>query len=373
MNNSEKLNVLASRLRTASTSSIKTFIGFDGFVDEVVHVVKKRYDADNFDRVEYMADYGNMIASAAGVSLNVELYPVRCKIGGNGPILANSLISHGLDITYMGACGKGTINPVFEPLETKAHLISISDPAHTDAIEFLDGKIISCKLEPLRDVSWDNICKAVSKEQLAEMFENNSALVFANWTLVINSSDIWQHIIDDVLPNANLSKRKMLFVDLADPSKRLESDVLRAMAQLSEFGKYFNVVLGLNKREAKLIASYLGSKKELDTLPDVADYLAEHIGVSQVVVHTAKEACASSNSKGRAQVATPFCEKPKQSTGAGDSFNAGYILGQVLGYTLEESLQLATANAGFYIRNAYGGDKNEIADFLELWSNGKLQ
>lgn len=52
--------------------------------------------------------------------------------------------------------GKENIHPVFE-LKEKSELISISDPGFTDAIEFLDGKIISSKLETLKDVNWESL------------------------------------------------------------------------------------------------------------------------------------------------------------------------------------------------------------------------
>ena len=48
-------------------------------------MVDKRYDAEHFERVNYMEDYGKKICKAAGLSLNVEMVPVQTKLGGNGP------------------------------------------------------------------------------------------------------------------------------------------------------------------------------------------------------------------------------------------------------------------------------------------------
>ena len=91
----------------------RVFLGLDGFVDEVLHVVRKRFDAGSYEREEYMEDYGTRILHAAGVSMNVEMVPVRRKIGGNGVILANALKQHGIDVVYLGTCGREKLHTVF--------------------------------------------------------------------------------------------------------------------------------------------------------------------------------------------------------------------------------------------------------------------
>ena len=70
---------------------LTAFVGLDGFVDEILHVVDKRYDATRFDRVPTIAAYASRLAAAAGKSANIELVNVMTKLGGNGPIMANAL------------------------------------------------------------------------------------------------------------------------------------------------------------------------------------------------------------------------------------------------------------------------------------------
>ena len=48
---SELKRVLNS-LKTMQIGQYSGFFGFDGFVDQVLHVVGKRYDEDNYDRIE---------------------------------------------------------------------------------------------------------------------------------------------------------------------------------------------------------------------------------------------------------------------------------------------------------------------------------
>ena len=98
---------VASRLAAAAAQvpSLTAFVGLDGFVDEILHVVDKRYDAVRFDRIPTIAAYAQRMAAAAGRSTNIELVNVLTKLGGNGPIMANALASLGIGVTYVGSLG----------------------------------------------------------------------------------------------------------------------------------------------------------------------------------------------------------------------------------------------------------------------------
>lgn len=78
---------------------IKAIIGLDGFADEIVHVVDTRKNASEFSRIKTLREYGERIVRAAGLSTNIELVTMQCKLGGNGPIFSNSLVAYGLDVT----------------------------------------------------------------------------------------------------------------------------------------------------------------------------------------------------------------------------------------------------------------------------------
>ena len=53
------------------------------------------------------------------------------------------------------------------------------------------------------------------------------------------------------------------------------------------------------------------------------------------------------------------------STGAGDNFNAGFCTAQLLQLDIEESLWLANAFSGHYVRTGESAGVNEIIDFFE--------
>lgn len=363
---------LAEHLRRTDFENMRAVVGFDGFVDEVVHVVDRRLDTDHYERVGYLADYGRKFLEAAGLSLNVEMVPVARKMGGNGPIFANSLSKLGMNLTYMGALGREGIHLVFQELEERAHLISLSDPAFTDAVEFYDGKVISSKLEAFRALTWENIKKQIPVEIFAGMMDESALVGFENWTMLVHMTKIWKGICGEVFPLMKNPARRKMFLDLADPAKRTEEDILEAIDCMRLFETRFEVILGLNEKEAFGLAALFGKGREdFGLILSLAEYLKEKLPVSVVVVHPVKEACAVSR-EGSFCVQGPYCEKPKLTTGAGDNFNAGFVLGYLAGCSLKESLTLGTANSGYYVRHAHSADLPSLCQFLLDWSDGRL-
>src|SRR6478672_11744896 len=102
------------------TGEFKAFVGLDGFVDEIVHAVDKRENAQEYTRLPTIASFAGRIAGAAGRSTNIEMVIQRTKLGGNGPIMANALATLGLKTTYVGALGYPNLHPVFEPFSKSA-------------------------------------------------------------------------------------------------------------------------------------------------------------------------------------------------------------------------------------------------------------
>src|SRR2546430_17158416 len=80
---------------------LTAFVGLDGFVDEILHVVDKRMDARHYESVPTIARLAERIAEAAGRGTNIELVNQITKLGGNGPIMANALAGLGLKVTYV--------------------------------------------------------------------------------------------------------------------------------------------------------------------------------------------------------------------------------------------------------------------------------
>ena len=85
-------------------------VGFDGFVDTILHVVHKRESASKYVRKTEMRAFAKRIDAAAGHSANFEFVTQMIKLGGNGPIMANALGNYGAPVTYIGSLGSPGIS-----------------------------------------------------------------------------------------------------------------------------------------------------------------------------------------------------------------------------------------------------------------------
>ncbi|WP_294172067.1 hypothetical protein [uncultured Clostridium sp.] len=362
------INYLITFFEKYTNNNIKAVLGFDGFVDQILHVVKTRTDANNYIRMNTLKEFGEFIGNAAGLSANVEFIPIKNKLGGNGPIMSNALSTYNLNVTYIGAVGENSINPVFNEMSEKSTVLNISNPGLTDAVEFLDGKLMIGKRECLKDINWIRIKEKIGLESLTSIFDEANLVGLENWTMIPYMSEIWDGLINEVLPNLKSKTNKYIFFDLADPENRLKEDIIEALSTIKKFSSKFKVILGLNEKEAYEIGTVLNickhnQKLSLDIL---IKSIAEKIGIYCLVVHPVKEAYALCNNT-LYHTLGPYEPNPKLTTGAGDNFNAGFCFGQVLGLSAQLSLVLGTATSGYYVRNAQSPNVENLVSFLKAW------
>jgi sugar/nucleoside kinase (ribokinase family) len=354
--------LLASESRAGTLSA---FVGLDGFVDEILHVVDKRQNAESYQRLSTIAGLAERIAAAAGKSGNLELVPQLTKLGGNGPIMANALASFGIKVTYLGLLGYPALHPVFQQFATRAEVHSIADPGGTDALEFEDGKIMLGKHASLKEMTWQNILAHYGREKFTAKFSGSDLVAFVNWTMLPYMSQIWEAILREVCP-ALASPRRVLFFDLADPEKRTGEDIRGALDLIARFERYFDVILGLNEKEALEIARVCGVKPPSATpegLAETALQIAARLNIGTLVVHPV--ACALAVTHGEVSLAGgPWTAQPKFTTGAGDHFNSGFCLGKLLGLDDQMSLLAGVATSGFYVRTGQSPGIPQVAEML---------
>ena len=159
---------------------------------------------------------------------------------------------------------------------------------------------------------------------------------------------------------------RKLFIDLADPEKRTHGDILDALKLLTRFQDQVDVILGLNLKESMEVADVLGLPGKSDpeaAIEDNARAIRENLNVSCVVIHPRRSAAAATEDAS-ARFPGPFVTQPKISTGAGDHFNAGFCLGHLLGFNLEESLCTGVGTSGYYVRTAESPTAGQLAEFI---------
>ncbi|MDX2146797.1 MAG: PfkB family carbohydrate kinase [Planctomycetota bacterium] len=384
---SEIARTLAEAL-AAPRPQATALVGFDGFIDAIIHVVDQRHamDGAGYSRLETIEQFAVRCAGAAGKSTNMELIVKEQRFGGNGPLLAGALARLGVKTSYVGAVGEhaakperggAALHPLFAELGTRCEasggrVVPLGPPAETDALEFTDGKLMLGKTGNLQAMTWEFITRVVGLEPLRRMVGESALLGIVNWTMMGSVPEIWRGLIRDVFENeAKPATRGLIFIDLCDPAKRTDSDVLEAIQLLGRLNQHRSVTLGLNEAEAERVAKVLGleSIRRAANAPlgrvvqDAARAIRTHAGVDCVVIHP-RFGAGAATAHDAAWFDGPFTREPRLSTGAGDHFNAGFAAAQVFGLDLEQCLALGCATSGAYVRDAESPTLDRLRAFL---------
>jgi sugar/nucleoside kinase (ribokinase family) len=282
--------------------------------------------------------------------------------------MANALARLGVKVTYVGALGYPQLHPVFTEFARNAEVHGIADPGHTDALEFEDGKLMLTKTTSLDEVTWENIQRRFGRGKFIDQFSTADLVGFVNWTMIPFMSELWASLLQEFCP-IDHSLRRKIFFDLADPEKRTPQDIARALELIAAFEKYFEVILGLNEKEAFAVGDVLGvntSNRNRDGLATVASEIQKRAGVGTLVVHPVTYAVATSGDS-VASVDGPFVEKPLITTGAGDHFNSGFCLGKLLGFDNPTSVLCGVSASGHYVRSGQSPTVEDLAAMMRAW------
>ena len=354
--------------------------GFDGFVDEIIHVVDRRHSMETMDfaRIETIPAYAERIAKAAGKSANIELVNIETRFGGNGPLMAGAMAQLGAPTTYIGAIGReddhSALMPLFDSFAKRCDaIIPVAAPGHTDALEFHDGKLMLGKPQNVQIITWDHLKHTVGLDALVKFATAAALIANVNWTLSGGVPSIWRGMIDELLPALPphaQGKPRRVMIDLSDPAKRTDRDIADALALLAEMNTLAPVTLGLNLSESERINRVIDAGAFADDRPlaarvqDAAVRLQKATGLDTIVIHP-REGAGAANAAGDAAWFTgPFTASPKLSTGAGDHFNGGFAFAQALGMPLDQSLAVGTAVSGAYVRDAESPTLDRLIPFL---------
>lgn len=337
---------------------------------------------DDFVAIETIEQFAMRAASASGKSTNIELVELEDRFGGNGPLLASGIARLGPGVTYLGAVGSQdaptTLHPLFAELARRCgRVVAVAPPAHTDALEFRDGKIMLGKTRNVQSVTWDVLKQRVGLDTIRGMIGRASLLGMVNWVMMGGAESIWRGLMDEVFPTIGPARAggavvRRVFIDLCDPAKRLDADVVRAIGLLREMNASVPVTLGLNLAEAERIAGILGAdaftgpgNRSLGAVVRrAAEELQRATGLECVAIHPREGAGAADAGGASAWFDGPFTLTPRLSTGAGDHFNAGFSVAQVLGLALEECLAVGCAVSGAYVRDADSPTMERLVGFL---------
>jgi hypothetical protein len=345
-------------------------VGFDGFVDTFIRMKNPAS----------MAEFGPKVEAAAGIAASYAVDHQGDKFGGNGPLFVAALsdiFSGDTDLTYIGGIGDGEVEPIFaEALDGKAsRLVPIAASAHSDCLEFTDGKIMLGDFTSCGDVTLDNLLAALGEDGLDDLVRKASYVSAVNWGKLPEVGEIWSHLAVRLNAVGHPPKSIPFFMDLAEFEHREEADVQDLLARMTMITSQCTSILSFNLKEAWQLGDRFGGifsgKKDPESVIELAKLLRAHVDVDKIVIHpNSGAACATED--GAVFVPGPYCEEPLISTGAGDNFGAGCLAAVLSGCDDTEMLLMGNSTSGYFVRSGRTPDFSGLNQFLAAWSAGTL-
>ena len=352
--------------RQQALPSCTAAIGFDGFIDTIVKLVKQK-DSNGQPAVyvHSMAEWGNYILAKKGGNFSIELQQCSVKPGGNMPNMAMALAKLGVASHCIGALGYPGIDPVFSNMPPECRLYSFAPPGTCQAVEFDDGKMMLAGMDALNKADWNTLKERIPIDVLIHIFNESRLIGLLNWGELPASTGFWKGLLEEVLPQCRHQKEKLFLVDLSDCSSRSREEIIIALKLLPAFAAYGKVILSLNHNEAIFIHNQLFEPvSDHNNSMVFAQKLFDRLEIDTLVLHNRHKAVACRNNALVEKNSFPV-ELPKLLTGAGDNFNAGFCFAQLMNCTLEDSLLLAHLNASYYIKNAESAGWSQLTAILK--------
>jgi hypothetical protein len=173
-------------------------IGFDGFIDTLLHCVDQRTGPHTFKRLATIPLFSKKVQQASHQSANIEVVTVEQTLGGNAPLLAQALLSLGVPSTLIGACGYPDIHPLFRPLQERGiALYSFAPPALTDALEFTDGKLLLGDMGLLNTITVEEAFRRLPSQRIPSLLAAAEMLVTVNWTMMPLVEQFWDYLLEN--------------------------------------------------------------------------------------------------------------------------------------------------------------------------------
>lgn len=360
-------------------------VGFDGFIDSIVHMVDRRIDMSpaGYVRLRTISAFAGRCAAAAGKSTNIERVLLEDRFGGNGPLMASAVAALGMPTTYIGAVGEAPgdgdpphgairVHPVFRAFAARCRrVVPTGLPSATLCLEFDDGKLMFNDTSAVQAVTWDAIIARVGLDEIVRTVSDARLIGVVNWSLVGGVPGIWRGLARDVLPRCGAARRQV-FIDLSDPAKRSDEDIREALEQLRDLDRAAGVTLGLNLAEAERIARVLGlgvfdrmaAAPLGERVLEGSREIRRALDLDCVTVHPREGAGAADRDGASAWFDGPFTRTPALSTGAGDHYNGGFGFARTVGLPLEECLAVGCAVSGAYVRDAASPSRERVVAFL---------
>jgi hypothetical protein len=342
----------------------KVVLGIDGFIDQVWQVIETRTSKNEYKLIDKMSAFGQTIVNRGEGGMANELIKKRRSCGGFTANTGRGIGRLGLSTVLLGMYGKDTIDPIFDEFKEICKLISVGDPVLSNILEFSDGKIMMPYLKELLNFEWKDLVNALGHEKLKTIFGDADIVSMGYWSNMPEFDDMITKLYDNYLSE---NRPKRLFFDFANIKKRSPEAIKETFKVLGALNNKVPMTLSLNEHEAVLLFSYYGQEitEDIDQVITTVAYIREKICLDELIVHTPYYAVAASKFEGVSFVIQDYCENPVITTGAGDTFNAGYIASSLGNLNLDERLAISNATTRFYIGNGFSPSRNDLIEEIK--------
>jgi sugar/nucleoside kinase (ribokinase family) len=362
--NKNTIAEIVAHLEQNSLIGPNAFLGFDACIDIIVRIVSGENENEIPEYFTESSKFGEFLMNLNNKSAGVELHTKLSKPGGNMVITGNALGKLGVKVECVGTFGLPEILPVFRAMSENCSLHTIGDTISATALEFDNSKVIMFDPGPYNSLTWQDIKDILDIEKIKQLVEGKQLVSFLNWSEIENSSEIWDGFLRDVLPFVELQGHlPYFFSDFSDCSRKSKQDIQLAVNLLGRFRNYFKVTLSLNQNEAALIAKAL-DLEDHNSDEEFIQKLYRLTNTDILVIHRTNDALAY-NGIDYEKSDTFFCKEPKILTGGGDNFNAGFCYALFHKLNLAQSLIVANAVSGSYVKNGISPDADHLIEFLE--------
>ncbi|WP_324760973.1 hypothetical protein [Haloarcula montana] len=345
-----------------STSPDKCVVhGFDGYVDRVRTMVEARSGPSDYDEMDSLKTLENRIGESVdrNNSCSIEWMETAKRAGGHTSHLGRAFAELGFDSTVIGTYGSPP-KPIFERELDGCSLTSVGAPSYSDAVEFNDGKFMLNEIGSMETLDWETLCAHVDRAWLAERLESASVLSIGYWSTMPFLPSIWDGLSQEVWPTLS-DPPETVFIDTADVRRMSTDRIQNGLDALQRLDDVVRVTISTNRRETEVLASITGENGgDFET---TARRARDTLGVSRYFAHTVDRAFVVTDDH-VARARTPVVAEPELTASAGDHFNAGAILGDVLELSDTASLILGNIVANWFVRTGSPPSYEELQHFL---------
>ena len=342
----------------------KIVLGIDGFIDQVWQVIETRTSKDEYKIVDKMKQFGETIVNRGGGGMANELMKKRRSCGGFTANTGRAIGNLSLSPVLLGMYGTDAIDPIFDEFKEKCTLITVGEPVISNVLEFSDGKIMMPYLKELLDFDWNKLISTLGNENLEKIFADADIVSLGYWSNMPGFDELIINIYENYLKEKSL---KRIFFDFANIKKRSVEAIKETFNVLGDLNNKIPITLSLNEHEAVLLFSYFDEEitDDIEQVGIAAASIRERINLDEIIVHTPHYALATSKLEGTAFMMQDYCMNPVITTGAGDTFNGGYIASCLKDLSISERLAVSNATTRFYINNGFPPDRNQLIEEIK--------